>query len=45
MDITRRDLFKMAGAAAIGAAVGQFNVAQAASKKNSQVQRGSGRRQ
>ena len=33
MDITRRDLFKMAGVAAIGAAVGQFNVAQAASKK------------
>ena len=33
MDITRRDLFKMAGIAAIGAAVGQFNVAQAASKK------------
>ena len=33
MDITRRDLFKMAGVAALGAAVGQFNVAQAASKK------------
>ncbi len=31
MDITRRDLFKMAGIAAIGAAVGQFNVAEAAS--------------
>ena len=33
MDITRRDLFKMAGVAALGAAVSQFNVAQAASKK------------
>ncbi len=30
MDITRRDLFKMAGVAALGAAIGQFNVAQAA---------------
>lgn len=29
MDITRRDLFKMAGVAAVGAAVGQFNVAEA----------------
>ena len=25
MDISRRDLFKMAGVAAVGAAVGQFN--------------------
>lgn len=31
MDITRRDLFKMAGVAAVGAAIGQFNVAEAAS--------------
>ena len=36
MDITRRDLFKMAGAAVVGAAVGNFStqpVAHAASKK------------
>lgn len=31
MDITRRDLFKMAGVAAVGAAIGQFNIAEAAS--------------
>ena len=30
MDISRRNLFKMAGVAAVGAAVSQFNVAQAA---------------
>lgn len=30
MDITRRDLLKMAGVAAVGAAVGQFNVTEAA---------------
>lgn len=33
MDITRRDLFKLAGVTALGAAVGQFNVAEAAGKK------------
>ena len=33
MDITRRDLFKMAGVAALCAAIGQFNVTEAASKK------------
>ena len=33
MDITRRDFFKMAGVAALGAAIGQFNVTEAASKK------------
>ena len=33
MDISRRDLFKMAGVAALGAAVGQFNTAQAAGTK------------
>ncbi len=33
MDISRRELFKMAGVAAVGAAVGNFNVAHAASKK------------
>jgi len=33
MDISRRELFKMAGVAAIGAAVGNFNVAAAKGKK------------
>ncbi len=33
MDISRRNLFKMAGVAAMGAAVSQFNVAQAAKPK------------
>lgn len=33
MDISRRDLFKMAGVAAVGAAVGQFNVAEASKPK------------
>ena len=33
MDITRRDLFKMAGVAALGAAVSQFNVAEASMNK------------
>ena len=33
MEISRRELFKMAGIAAVGAAVGQFNVAQAAKSK------------
>ena len=33
MDISRREFFKMAGVAAVGAAVGQFGTAQAASKK------------
>jgi len=33
MDISRRELFKMAGVAAFGAAVGNFNVAQAAHGK------------
>lgn len=33
MNISRRDLFKMAGVAAVGAAVGNFNVAQAAHGK------------
>ena len=32
MDITRRDLFKMAGVAAVGAAVGQFGTVEAAKK-------------
>ena len=32
MDITRRDLFKLAGVTALGAAVGQLNVAHAAPK-------------
>ncbi len=33
MDISRRELFKMAGIAAVGAAVSQFNVAEAKPKK------------
>ena len=33
MDISRRNLFKMAGVVAVGAAVGNFNVAEAKSKK------------
>ena len=33
MDITRRELFKVAGIAAVGAAVSQFNVAAAKPKK------------
>ena len=33
MDISRRELFKMAGVAAVGAAVSQFNVAEAKPKK------------
>ena len=33
MDISRRDLFKMAGVAALGATIGQFGTAQAAGKK------------
>ena len=33
MDISRRDLFKMAGVAAVGAAVGQFKVGEAAHGK------------
>ncbi len=33
MDISRRELFKMAGVAAMGAAVGSFNVAEAAKPK------------
>ena len=33
MDITRRELFKMAGVAAVGATVGQFNVGEAADEK------------
>ncbi|MBQ9496671.1 MAG: twin-arginine translocation signal domain-containing protein, partial [Selenomonadaceae bacterium] len=33
MDISRRELFKMAGVAAVGAAVGQLNVAEAAASK------------
>ena len=33
MNISRRDLFKMAGVAAVGAAIGQFNVAEAKAKK------------
>ena len=33
MDISRRELFKMAGVAAMGAALGHINVAEAASSK------------